>query len=190
MGKTGAIVGCNRAVMWPRTEGETTTFGEAVDMSERIISVTYQLGTATGSLDAGDKVVDTYTGKTGASGSINVVNTTSAEDIALFGETDENGTNVEATTDLIPYSVLAYQGNRSDGKVNLYKIMKCMLVPGSETAETVKKDNITYNTTNISYTADADGTIIRYVRKAVDPVEDAEIIENWFTQADYHAPEV
>lgn len=189
MGKTGAIVGCDRAVMWTRTEGETTTFGTAIDMSERIISVSYQLGVATGSLDAGDKVADTYVGKTGGSGDINVIDTTDEEDVEILGETNENGTNVESTTDLIPYSVLAYKGNRSDGKVNLYKIMKCMLTPGSETAETIKKGSTTFNTTKISYTADADGTVIRYKKKGVDPVADAALIESWFTTADYYAPE-
>lgn len=193
MGKTGATVGCDKAVAWVRTEGATTTYSTTpLNMDKKIIAVTYNPEIATGSIDASDVQADTDKAKTGAGIDINVIDLTSAERVAFFGETLENGTNVEGGNDIFPYLVIAYGAKRSDGKYNLYKIVKCMLEPTSETVETIKKGSINYQTTKIKGTADADGDDkdIRYTRYGVDPVADAAIITAWFADADYYAPVV
>ncbi len=186
MGKTATAIGCRKASIWARTEGETVTYGTVIDMSEKIISVTYSPRVVTANLDAGDKVVDTYSAKTGAEGEVIVTDLTSADRIAIYGETADGDTNVEKTTDFTPYAVLAWATSRSDGKLNLYKVMKAQFTPGEEKGETITKDSVNYQTTNLKYQADADGDVIRYTYFGADPTTDADFIEDWFETANFY----
>ena len=188
MGKTATNIGCDKASIWKRTEGTTVTYGTAIDFSKRIISVGYEPTIAKGQLDAGDVVADTYMGKTGANLDINVINLSSADRVALFGEELDDETNVETGDDFIPYIVFAWASKRSDGKYDLFKVMKAMFEPGSEKYETVKKGDVTYNTKSIKGVADTDGDnkTIRYVYYGADVTTDATLISTWFATADYH----
>lgn len=139
----------------------------------------------------GQKVED-FVAKDG--GDINItVNGFGAGDSAfLFGETNKNGTEISSANDIVPSVCVAYYTERPDGKINLYKFPKTKFMPEGEDGKQKEGTNISYGTANLkgTYSPLISSSADCYKRYGVDPVEDSELIEKWFTEAAYNAPEV
>lgn len=138
----------------------------------------------------GQKVED-FVAKDG--GEINVtVNGFGAGDSEyLFGETNKNGTEISSANDIVPSVCVAYYTKRTDGKINLYKFPKTKFMPEGEDSKQQEGTNISYGTANLkgTYSPLISSGEDCYKRYGVDPVKDADIIEKWFTEAAYNAPE-
>lgn len=138
----------------------------------------------------GQKVED-YVAKDGGEIDI-IVNGFGAGDSAfLFGETNKNGTEISSANDIVPYVCTAYYTERPDKKINLFKLPKCKYMPQGEDNKQREGTTISYGTANIkgNYSPLISSGEDCYKRYGVDPVKDAEIIEKWFTEAAYNAPE-
>ena len=106
----------------------------------------------------------------------------------LFGETNDNGTEISSANDIVPYEMVAYFTKRPDGKINLYKFPKTKFMPEGEDSKQQEGTNVSYGTANLkgTYSPLISSGADSYKRYGVDPTADAEIVEKWFTEAAYH----
>ena len=80
---------------------------------------------------------------------------------------------------------------RSDGKYNLVKYLYTKFSEQAETKSTKKKGEKHYDTIQIKgkYHAPASIAHTRYTRLGVDIVADLDVVNKWFTEADYIGPD-
>lgn len=140
----------------------------------------------------GDGVkVEDFIAKDGGDLEITVNGFGRGDAVYLFGETDKNGTEISGSRDIVPYVCAAYMTKRPDGKFNLYKFPKTKFIPEGEDARQQEGSNVSYATANLkgTYSPLLSTGDDCYKRYGVDPAVDSELIEKWFTEADYFAPE-
>ena len=139
----------------------------------------------------GQKVED-FVAKDGGDIDVTVNGFGAGDSEYLFGETNKNGTEISSANDIVPSVCVAYYTKRTDGKINLYKFPKTKFMPEGEDSKQQEGTNISYGTANLkgTYSPLISSGEDCYKRYGVDPVEDSELIEKWFTEAAYNAPEV
>ena len=141
----------------------------------------------------GDGVkVEAFVAKDGGDIDITVNGFDTGDGEYLFGETNKGGTSVSSADDIVPNVCVAYYTKRTDGKLNLYKFPKTTFYPEGEDGKQQEGTTVSYGTANLK------GTYMplistgedSYKRYGVDPNDDTdkEIIEKWFTEADYFGP--
>ena len=138
----------------------------------------------------GQKVED-FVAKDGGEIDVTVNGFGAGDSEYLFGETNKNGTEISSANDIVPSVCVAYYTKRTDGKINLYKFPKTKFMPEGEDSKQQEGTNISYGTANLkgTYSPLISSGEDCYKRYGVDPVKDAEIVEKWFTEAAYNAPE-
>lgn len=188
-----APIGVKRLVMWPQTTDDETTlsYGDAHNFENRLMTVVNAPNVVQAELSADDKVVEELAERTGGTLTIDLTDLTSEDRVLIFGENIRNGTNVANSNDISNYVAVAYMTLRSDGLYNLYKFMKVKFAPQSETNSTKQKGSITYATKQIvgNYIPASHSGDMEAVRRGVDPVAEADIIERWFTDGSYIGPQ-
>lgn len=185
-------VGLEKLTMWEVIDdSETTTYGEAHAFYKKLMTASDAPSVSEALLEADNQIVDQSIENSGGELSIGITALSSEERVLLYGETADSGTNTSHKDNRGKHVAVAYMTNRSDGKVNLYKFLKAMFMPQAETYGTKKSGSQEYATTNIKGTyipTVASGDIARK-RLGADPATEADVIENWFTDATYYKPE-
>ena len=110
------------------------------------------------------------------------------DSVFLFGETDDNGTEVSNADDIVPYVLVAYHTVRADGKYNLYKYPKVKWMPQGETANQQEGSTVNYGTASLqgTYSSLLSSGDDKYTKYGVDPDKDSAFIEKWFTEAAFY----
>lgn len=183
-----------RLTMWKQTSdtSEGTTYEETPytwENSTANVKYTPKMQT---NEQYGDGIkVEAFVAKDGGEIDITVNGFNAGDGAFLFGETTKGGTEISGADDIVPNVCVAYYTKRSDGKINLYKFPKTTFYPEGEDAKQQEGSTVNYGTANLK------GTYMPlistkedcYKRREVDPKEDAELIEKWFTEADYYGEE-
>lgn len=189
-----STVNVARLTMWKMT-GDTsaaTTYEETPYTWENSLAAVKYTPKMQTNEQYGDGVkVEDFIAKDGGSIDITVNGFGKGDAAFLFGETDKNGTEVSGADDIVPSVATAYYTKRPDGKINLYKFPKTKFMPEGEDSKQQEGSNVSYGTANLkgTYSPLLSSKADCYKRYGVDPVKDAAIIEKWFTEAAYHAPE-
>lgn len=189
-----STVNVARLTMWKMT-GDTsaaTTYEETPYTWENSLAAVKYTPKMQTNEQYGDGVkVEDFIAKDGGSIDITVNGFGKGDAAYLFGETDKNGTEVSGADDIVPSVATAYYTKRPDGKINLYKFPKTKFMPEGEDSKQQEGSNVSYGTANLkgTYSPLLSSKADCYKRYGVDPVKDAAIIEKWFTEAAYHAPE-
>lgn len=189
-----STINVQRLVMWKMTsDTSTATVYEETpytwENSTAAVKYTPKMQT---NEQYGDGVkVEDFIAKDGGEIDITVNGFGRGDAVFLFGETDKNGTEISGSRDIVPNVCTAYMTRRPDGKVNLYKFPKTKYMPEGEDAKQQEGSNISYATANLkgTYSPLLSSGDDCYKRYGVDPAADAALIEKWFTEADYYAPE-
>lgn len=187
-------INVERLVMWKMTSDTSagTTYETAPYTWEKSTANAKYTPKMQTNEQYGDGVkVEDYIAKDGGDLEITVNGFGRGDAVFLFGETDKNGTEVSGSGDIVPNVCTAYMTKRSDGKFNLYKFPKTKFMPEGEDAKQQEGSNVTYTTANLkgTYSPLLSTGDDCYKRYGVDPATDSELIEKWFTEADYYAPE-
>ena len=132
--------------------------------------------------------VEAFVAKDGGDIEININGFDTGDGAFLFGETDNNGTEVSNAGDIVPNICAAYFTKRTDGKINLYKFPKVTFYPEGEDAQQQEGTTIKYGTANLkgTYMPLISTQDDKYVRYGVDPKTENALIEKWFTEASYY----
>lgn len=186
-------IGLKRLVMWQLISDTETgvTYSEApVKFDKKLMTATDTPTVTTGSLEADNQVVDEAVSHDGGELSIGVTALSNDERVLLYGETLDGGTLVDNKDNIGNYNATAYMTTRRDGLVNLYKYPKVMFTPQAENYSTVKKGSIEYAVASLkgNYIPTIANGNSAYRRLGVNPETESEIIEKWFTEADYYKP--
>ena len=133
--------------------------------------------------------VEAFVAKDGGDIEININGFDTGDGAFLFGETDNNGTEVSNAGDIVPNICTAYFTKRTDGKINLYKFPKVTFYPEGEDAKQQEGATISYGTANLkgTYMPLISTQDDKYVRYGVDPKTESELIEQWFTDPKFTA---
>lgn len=189
--KRRANIGLRRLVMWPMTAEteETVTYGSAHEFTKALMTLSDVPSASSGQLEADDQIVDEESAIDGGELKIGLTNILASERVLLYGSTDKNGTNVTNKDDSPPYLCVACMFNRGGGQFELRKYPRVKFLPGEEKSETKRKGQVNYYTTDLSgsYVPVLSSGDIRYIR-AVHADSDTEIINQWFTNAEYSGP--
>lgn len=191
--KTGVPIGLERLVVWPLIEDskDKLQYGEVYEFEKILSTCQDDPNVAESSLPADNVEVDHAVVVDGGKIVLGITNLTSEERVILYGEAVKSGTNLTNINNFSGYVGVGLMTNRSDGKVNLKKFFKVKFNPGSESNETMSKSGIKYATQQITgnYCSLINNGNSKGVRYAVDTTADAEVINQWFTEATYIGPE-
>lgn len=193
--KAKATIGLERLAMWKVLDetDESITYDTVKELVKRIMTASYSPSVSEAELNADNQTVDYVTESDGGELSIGVTALDSDERCLIYGETLENGTNIENKDNMSNYVCVAYMTNRSDRLVNLYKYPKVYFTPQQESSDTKKRGSLEFKTIDLKGTALSllkDGNS-RFVRYGVNPKSDEgkAIITAWFTEGDYYKPD-
>lgn len=103
----------------------------------------------------------------------------------IFGELFQNNVNITTSNDIAPTVAVAVMTTTTTGKVNLRKWLKAVFNPNDEEVKQVET-SATFATAAITGTYFPDGE--GRMRARIDHlngVTDKELIEKWFTNAEY-----
>jgi len=187
---SGAVIGIDRLVMWPVTADTSSgiTYGDtATAFTKKLMTKQDTPTVNTANLDACNQTVDDYVAINGGELTIGITDLDGTERTLLYGETaNVSGVNVSNGDDRPGDLCVAFMTTRSDGKVNLFKYSKTKFSPQAESAETTKKNGITYQTISLKgeYKPSIYDKNARYVQYGVDPVTDAAVVTAWFASAE------
>lgn len=186
--------------------GANITYAAVKEIESDLITIKYTPKMNSASMFASGIAVESYVAKAGGTLDVTVVGLTDAEEKDYFGATiDANGVTVENKDDYVNDVAVIWSTTRSDGKKNLYKVMKTKFANQGEEATTSDDSGVKFNGTALQgeYKALINSGDIMFKRKKVDPdtPEGAAIIEEWFgsalggitlsgTGSDANAPEV
>lgn len=186
--------------------GTTLTYDSVKEIESDLITIKYTPKMNSSSMYASGIEVESYIAKSGGTVDITVVGLTDEEEKDYFGATiDANGVIVDNKNDYVPDLAVIWSTLRSDGKMNLYKIMKTKFANQGEEANTSDDSGNKFNGTGLQgeYKALINSGDFMFKRKKVDPKTPAgaAIIETWFgsalggivltgTGSDENAPEV
>lgn len=131
--------------------------------------------------------VDSYVAKAGGTLDVTIVNTNSADEVALFGAKVNTTTGVleSGKDDVVPDVMCIYSTMTSDGKINLYKFPKCKFTSQGENMQTTDENGVTFNSLALqaNYKALINTGVDMYCVKGLDPVTDKTTIDAWFATA-------
>lgn len=188
-----ATVGLKKLVVWPVEKNTETEllYGEAHEFVKQLMAVSHTPTIVEGSLAADDDFAEEEYENQGGELTFDITSLTSEERVLIYGETVVKGTNVTSTTDRPGAVAVAYMTERTDGKYNLVKYLYAKFSEQSESKSTKKRGEKKYDTLQIKgkYHAPLKSAQTRYTRLGVDPLTDAAVIEDWFTEADYIGPD-
>lgn len=189
--KASPTVGLKRLVVWPLIEDSKNKleYGEAHEFVNRLMTSQDDPNVLQDSINADDITAESLVVVDGGKLTVGVTDLTSEERKMLLGEMIRNGTNITSIKNLTGYVCVACMCKRSDGTYNLKKYPKVKFVPGSESSETMQKSGVKFVTQTLSgeYLSTVNNNESRAVRYAVP--EDDEIVNQWFTEANYIGPE-
>lgn len=125
--------------------------------------------------------------KAGGTLDVTIVNTNSADEVALFGAKVNTSTGVleSGKDDVVPDVMCIYSTMTSDGKINLYKFPKCKFTSQGENVQTTDENGVTFNSLALqaNYKALINTGVDMYCVKGLDPVADKASIDAWFATA-------
>ena len=184
-----------RLTMWKMTDDtkSATTYEETPHTWDKsLAAVKYTPKMQTNKQYGDGQKVEDFIAKDGGDLNITVNGFGAGDSEFLFGETNKNGTEISSANDIVPSVCVAYYTKRPDGKINLFKFPKTKFMPEGEDNKQQEGTNISYGTANLkgTYSPLISSGEDCYKRYGVAPVEDSELIEKWFTEADYNASEV
>ncbi len=89
------VTNIENLTVWKRTEGEeSTTYGNAVSLVKRLMTVSDNPTTVSDDLYGDGEAVASYSANMGGTLELGLTDLTAADRVLFFGETDENGTNI------------------------------------------------------------------------------------------------
>ena len=185
-------INVKRLTMWKQlTDSETATTYDttARAFTNELNSMKYSPKMETAEQYGDGIKVEDYVAKDGGDIEAVIRGFKNGDNEFLFGETSTTeGVSVSASDDVVPYVCVAYATVRPDGKLNLYKFPKVKWMPQGETANQQEGTKISYGTASIkgTYSPLLSSHADSYKRYGVDPTEDAEFINSWFTTADFY----
>lgn len=186
-----STVNVARLTMWKQTSDsatETAYETEPYTWENSLAAVKYTPTMQTNEQYGDGVKVEDYIAKDGGDIDITVNGFGPGDAAFLFGETDENGTEISSANDIVPAVCVAYYTKRPDGKFNLYKFPKAKFMPEGEDSKQQEGSNISFGTASLkgTYSPLLSTGADCYKRYNVDPTADADLIEKWFTTADYY----
>lgn len=191
--KRTPIVNVEKLTMWKLLTDEETapTYDEAVKFGKILMTAKDTPSTANAELYGDGEKTDEAFENTGGAIEFGIHGLNSSDRALIYGEHIKKGTNVTAKYDTPNYVCVAIMSKRGDKLYNLKKYVKCIFMPSEESETQTEKGGIKYSTTTIkgTYSPLLSTTEAKFVRYGVDPVNDAEIINKWFTDALYIGPD-
>lgn len=124
-------------------------YGAPYSFDKSLIAVKVTPAVITAGLDADDQEVETDAMINGGSVEITLSHITAEERAMLYGHTVQGGVTMESAGDSAPYFCVAFQSTRRGNDAILKKIYKCKFTPGEESAQTARRDGISYQTSTI-----------------------------------------
>lgn len=189
MGRSSINV--KRLTMWNMTadgESATTYDATAYAFTNELNSIKYTPTIETNSQYGDGIKVEDYVAKDGGDIEAVIRGFKSGDSAFLFGETETTTENtaVSSSDDIVPYVCVAYATERPDGKLNLYKFPKVKWMPQGEDNQQREGSKVSYATASLkgTYSPLLSTHADSYKCYGVDP--DSELVENWFTTADYY----
>lgn len=167
--------------------GTTLTYGDVTEIEDILITTKYTPKMNNASQYASGVEVDSYVAKAGGTLEVTIVNTNTADEVALFGSKINTTTGVleNGKDDVVPDVMCIYSTMNSDGKINLYKFPKCKFTSQGETVQTTDENGVTFNSLALqaNYKALINTGVDMYCVKGLDPVTDKATIDAWFETA-------
>lgn len=168
--------------------GTTLTYAAVKEIESDLVTIKYTPKMNQASMYASGIAVESYVAKSGGTLDVTVVGLTDAEEKDYFGATiDANNVVVDNKDDYVPDLAVIWSTVRSDGKMNLYKVMKTKFANQGEEATTSDDSGVKYNGTQLQgeYKALIKSGDFMFKRKKVDPTTGAgaSIINTWFGSA-------
>ena len=141
---------------------DTLAYGDVTEIKDILITTKYTPKMNSASQYASGVEVDSYVAKAGGTLDVTIVNTNTADEVALFG--------AKVNT---------------DGKINLYKFPKCKFTSQGENVQTTDENGVTFNSLALqaNYKALINTGVDMYCVKGLDPVTDKTSIDAWFATA-------
>lgn len=189
-----STVNVARLTMWGMTQdtSEGTTYEETAHTWENsLANVKYTPKMQTNEQYGDGIKVEAFVAKDGGEIDITVNGFSDGDGQFLFGEQTKKGSAVSGADDIVPNVCVAYYTKRTDGKINLYKFPKTTFYPEGEDSKQQEGTTVNYGTANLkgTYFPLISTREDSYKRYGVDPETDKELIEKWFSQADYYGEE-
>ncbi len=168
--------------------GANLTYESVKEIESDLITIKYTPKMNSASMYASGIEVESYIAKSGGTVDVTVVGLTDEEEKDYFGATiDDNGVVVDNKNDYVPDLAVIWSTLRSDGKVNLYKIMKTKFANQGEEVSTSDDSGVKFNGTALQgdYKALINSGDFMFRRRKIDPKtgEGGAIIETWFGSA-------
>lgn len=170
--------------------GTNLTYGSVEEIESDLITIKYTPKMNSASMYASGIAVESYVAKAGGTLDVTVVGLTAEEEKSYFGSTlltDSNNLLVENKDDYVPDRMVIWSTTRSNGKKNLYKVMKAKFTSQGEEASTTDDSGVKFNGTALQadYKATINSGDIMFTLKDVDPETEtgAALIAQWFATA-------
>ena len=170
--------------------GTALTYGDVKEIETDLITVKYTPKMNSASMYASGIAVESYVAKSGGTVDLTVVGLTAEEEADYFGAAvlaANNDLIVDNANDYVPDRMIIWSTQRSDGKMNLYKIMKAKFSNQGEQADTSDDNGVKYTGTSLQadYKALIRSGDIMFKEKKVDPDTEAgaALISAWFETA-------
>ena len=170
--------------------GNALTYGDVEEIETDLVTIKYTPKMNSASMYASGIAVESYVAKSGGTLDVTVVGLTADEEASYFGASVLAGSNdliVDNANDYVPDRAVIWSTQRSDGKINLYKIMKAKFASQGEQADTSDDSGVKFNGTALQadYKALINSGDIMFRMKKIDPDSPAgaAIIEAWFATA-------
>lgn len=170
--------------------GNALTYGDVEEIETDLVTIKYTPKMNSASMYASGIAVESYVAKSGGTLDVTVVGLTADEEASYFGASVLAGSNdliVDNANDYVPDRAVIWSTQRSDGKINLYKIMKAKFASQGEQADTSDDSGVKFNGTALQadYKALINSGDIMFRMKKIDPdtPAGAAIIEAWFATA-------
>ena len=164
---------------------DTLAYGDVTEIKDILITTKYTPKMNSASQYASGVEVDSYVAKAGGTLDVTIVNTNSADEVALFGANTATGVLESGKDDVVPDVMCIYSTMTSDGKINLYKFPKCKFTSQGENVQTTDENGVTFNSLALQaiYKALINTGVDMYCVKGLDPVADKTSIDAWFATA-------
>lgn len=186
-----STINIKNLTMWKQTVDtkDTITYDSAAYAFDKQLQTARYTPSMQTSPQYGDgQKVEDYVAKDGGTLEIGIRGYDTGDDEFLYGnKANTAGVSISNVSDVVPYVCVAYQTERPDGTVNLYKFPKVKFMPQGEDSRQREGTSVSYATTTISGTysptINSGDDMYKYI--GADPTTDAEMISKWFELADY-----
>lgn len=181
------MLGISDLILWPvlTDDGSTITAGEALDLSNSIVSKAYAPEVAEGSFYSSNKKTKAVKKNNGGNITLVIDSLPPKRKSVILGSTKRtDGVVVQNTNDAPPEFIAAYRVKLTDDIDILEKVGKVMFSTPSDTVQT-QNESITFQTAELVGTVVplnyGDGNFIFSI-ESTDP-KYADIKDTWFTTA-------